>query len=181
MHRRSQRSTSSFAVAGLFSRSLHLLRRSQRSIAALTQELQSISRRIGSESSETVLASLISRANLLTALLVQQRQDLLSLRTPPDVGGLLQPAVALGRVGPDYPRNASLALMLGLALGVAQAAIRGRLDDKLRSVEEAEPYLRSSALALIPSLPGLERRRSTTVRLPRASPPRSPRPSFHCA
>ena len=55
----------------------------QRSIAALTQELQSISRRIGSESSNTVLASLISRANLLTALLVQQRQDLLSLRTPP--------------------------------------------------------------------------------------------------
>ena len=52
--------------------------------------------------------------------------------------------------------------MLGLALGVAQAAIRGRLDDKLRSVEEVAPYLRSPALALIPSLPGLERRRSTT-------------------
>jgi polysaccharide biosynthesis transport protein len=52
-------------------------------------------------------------------------------------------------------------LLLGLALGVAQAGLRGRLDDKLHSVEEAEPYLRSSALALIPSLQGLERKRAT--------------------
>jgi len=62
-----------------------------------------------------------------------------------------------------------LALMLGLALGVAQAGLRGRLDDKLHSVEEAEPYLRSSALALIPSLPGLERKRATPTVSPSAS------------
>ena len=133
----------------------------QTEIAALTEELQRIDRRIGSAASETVLASLISRANLLTALLVQRRQELLSLQTPPDVGELLQPAAVLGRVGSSYPRNVAVALMLGLALGVAQAGLRGRLDDRLHSVEEAEPYLRSSALALIPSLPGLERKRST--------------------
>ena len=133
----------------------------QTEIAALTQELQRIDRRIGSVASETVLTSLISRADLLTGLLVQRRQELLSLQTSPDVGEFLQPAVVLGRAGPNYPRDASLALMLGLALGVAQAGLRGRLDDKLHSVEEAEPYLRSSALALIPSLSGLERKRAT--------------------
>jgi capsular exopolysaccharide synthesis family protein len=133
----------------------------QTEIAALTEEQQRIDRRIGSVASETVLASLISRANLLTGLLVQRRLELLSLQTPPDVGELLQPAVVLGRVGPSYPLNVALALMLGLALGVAQAGLRGRLDDRLHSVEEAEPYLRSSALALIPSLPGLERKRAT--------------------
>ena len=137
-------------------------RQIQTEIAALTEELQRIDRRIGSAASETVLASLISRANLLTALLVQRRQELLSLQTPPDVGELFQPAAVLGRVGSSYPRNVSLALMLGLALGIAQAGLRGRLDDKLRSVEEAERYLRSSALALIPSFPGLEGKRSTT-------------------
>ena len=130
-------------------------------IAALTQELQRIDQRVGSVASETVLASLISRANLLTGLLVQRRLELLSLQTPPDVGELLQPAAVLGRVGPSYPLNVALALMFGLALGVAQAGLRGRLDDRLHSVEEAEPYLRSSALALIPSLPGLEQKRST--------------------
>ena len=54
-----------------------------------------------------------------------------------------------------------MALLLGLTLGVAQAGLRGRLDDRLRSIEEAEPYLRSSALALIPSIPGLDQRGST--------------------
>jgi succinoglycan biosynthesis transport protein ExoP len=147
----------SFRRSGAIQAQLASAQETQRSIATLTQELESINRRVGSLSNETALASLISRANLLTALLVQRRQDLLSLRTPPDVGGLLQPAVALGRTGPNYLRNASVALMLGLALGLAQAGFRGRLDDKLRSVEEAEPYLRSSALALIPSLQGLER------------------------
>jgi len=140
----------------------------QTEIAALTEELERIDRRIGSVASETVVTSLISRANLLTGLLVQRRQELLSLQTPPDVGELFQPAVVLGRAGPSYPRNASLALMLGFALGVAQAGLRGRLDDKLRSVEEAEPYLRSSALALIPSLPPLDRKRSTTTVSPSA-------------
>jgi capsular exopolysaccharide synthesis family protein len=135
----------------------------QTEIAELTEELQRIDRRIGSVASETVLTSLISRANLLTGLLVQGRQELISLRTPPDVGELLQAAAVLGRVGPSYSRNVPLALMLGLALGVAQAGLRGRVDDKLHSVEEAEPYLRSSALALIPSLPGLEQKRSTST------------------
>ena len=124
--------------------------------------------------------SLISRADLLTGLLVQQRQELLSLQAAPDVAEVFQPAVALGRVGPSYARNAVVALLLGLALGVAQAGVRGRLDDRLRSIEEAEPYLRSSALALIPSLPGLDGRRSTTGSLPR-SQLRSPMRSFHYA
>ena len=139
---------------------LESARETQDRIAVLSAELERIGARIRSESSETVLTSLISRANLLIGFLVQQRQELQSLQTPPDVADVFQPAVALGRVGPSYSRNAVLAFVLGLTVGVAQAAVRGRLDDRLRSVEEAEPYLRSSALALVPSIPGLGQRES---------------------
>jgi len=139
---------------------LESVRETQDRIAALSAELERMDKRIRVESNETVVTSLISRVALLTSLLVRERQELRSFQTQPDVAEVFQPAVSLGRVGPSYPRNALLALLLGLTLGVAQAAVRGRLDDKLRSVEEAEPYLRSSALALIPSIRGLDRRRS---------------------
>jgi capsular exopolysaccharide synthesis family protein len=131
-------------------------------ITALAAELNRLGQRIRSESDDTVLTSLISRADTLTGLLVQERQQLGSLETTPDVGELFQPAVAFGRVGPSYSRNAVLALLLGLALGVAQAGLRGRLEDRLYSVEEAEAYLRSRALALIPSLPGIHQRQPTS-------------------
>ncbi len=130
-------------------------------IADLTAELRRVDRRIDDASNEVAVESLVSRADLLTGLLVQQKQGLVALQAVPDVAELFQPAVVLGRVVPSYARNAVVALLLGLALGVAQAGLRGRLDDRLRSISEAEPYLRSSALALIPSLPGPDKRRST--------------------
>jgi uncharacterized protein involved in exopolysaccharide biosynthesis len=82
--------------------------------------------------SEVVITSLLSRANILTGLLAQERAQLLALQSPPDVGGLIQPAVALGRVGPSHARNVLLGLMLGLT-GRRTSALRGRLDDRLRS------------------------------------------------
>ena len=153
-------------LRGALQARLESTRETQDRIAALSAELARIGERIRVESNETVLTSLISRADLLTGFLVQQRQELRSLQTPPDVAEVFQPAVALGRAGPSYSRNALLALLLGLTVGVAQAAVRGRLDDRLRSIEEAEPYLRSSALALIPSIRRLDRGQSGLSQIP---------------
>jgi Mrp family chromosome partitioning ATPase len=137
-------------------------------IADLAEELRRVDRRIDDASNEVAVESLVSRADLLTGLLVQQKQGLVALQAAPHVAELFQPAVVLGRVVPSYARNAVVALLLGLALGVAQAGLRGRLDDRLRSISEAEPYLRSSALALIPSLPELDKKgskRGSTIAL----------------
>ena len=152
-------------------------------IADLTEELRRVDRRIDDASNEVAVESLVSRADLLTGLLVQQKQGLVALQAAPHVAELFQPAVVLGRVVPSYARNAVVALLLGLALGVAQAGLRGRLDDRLRSISEAEPYLRSSALALIPSLPGLDKKGSRGVHDRIIGRPgfEPPTPSFHYA
>jgi Mrp family chromosome partitioning ATPase len=136
-------------------------REAQAKIDALTERLRGIERRLGRRSPEGIQLSLVSRANLLTSLLVQERDGLVALQTPPDVGELIQRAALVGRVAPNHPRNILLGFMLGLALGVAQAGWRGRLDDKVRSVEEAESYLHSTTLGLIPSFRRLEQWEST--------------------
>jgi capsular exopolysaccharide synthesis family protein len=90
------------------------------------------------------------RADILADVLVQKQIELLALQTPRDLGELFQPGILLGRVGPNHARDVFLGLLIGLALGIAQAGVRGGLDDGIHSVEESESLLGIPALAFIP-------------------------------
>jgi receptor protein-tyrosine kinase len=59
---------------------------------------------------------------------------------------------------PDHLLNAALALFVGLALGVALAFLRERLDDRLHGREDLEARTGAPVLAVIPKVPGWRRR-----------------------
>src|SRR5262249_16584345 len=65
-----------------------------------------------------------------------------------------------GPVGPDRKRGVMLAFMLSLGLGVGLALFLEYLDDTVRSTEEVERLLHLPALAVIPAIATVSRRRT---------------------
>jgi exopolysaccharide transport family protein len=91
-------------------------------------------------------------------------------------------------VKPRVLLNLSLALILGLALGVGAAFMQEHLDNTLKSTEDVERFLHMPALALIPSVESLNghpRRvyglyeRGLALTMGKNSPKRATRPAWH--
>jgi Mrp family chromosome partitioning ATPase len=123
-------------------------------IGLLESELRVIERQLSTaDEFDPELPFLLSRASSVSEQLAQRRLDLLRLQHPQDVGKVIQPATILGQVFPTPARSALLGTLLGMSLGIAQATLRGRVDNRLRSIGDAERLVGSSALALVPSLP----------------------------
>ena len=64
-------------------------------------------------------------------------------------------------VSPKVPLNLGLAAILGLALGVCAAFFQEHLDQTIQNAKDVDRYLRVPALAFIPSLESLRRRKGS--------------------
>jgi capsular exopolysaccharide synthesis family protein len=74
---------------------------------------------------------------------------------------------------PDWVRNIALALFAGLALGLTIAFVRERLDDRMTGRADFEDVAGAPVLAVIPSIQGWRRKKSTrlvTVEAPKSPP-----------
>jgi succinoglycan biosynthesis transport protein ExoP len=163
-----QRRASAFAEAYLqFRRDsvsetvLRSVENAQDQIALLTADFETINRQLrGLSEDDPNRGILETRANLLSAQIVQLQLELISLRDEISVGRIIQPAALPSLpVSPNHAVNGAFGLVAGLALGIGLAFLRDRLSERLRSSEEAEAYLEAPVLAAIPRVPSWRRRR----------------------
>jgi capsular exopolysaccharide synthesis family protein len=64
---------------------------------------------------------------------------------------------------PDWVRNLTLALLLGLALGVGVAFVRERLDDRMTGRADFETHLGAPVLSIVPAVKGWKKRNATLL------------------
>jgi capsular exopolysaccharide synthesis family protein len=133
-------------------------------IDLLDDQLTLINRRIDASDSISEKETLETQASLLAGLIVQTQVSQLTLPQQPTVGRIVQPAVVPeSPVSPNHPRSAAMGLMVGLALGVAQATLRGRVDDRVHSVEELEALVRTTVPGTIPPVSGWRRSKKSPI------------------
>ena len=136
----------------------------QEEINTLKKERDKINQQIAASDSQAERSTLQSQAALLAGLIVEKQVSQLTLPDDPRVGRVLQQAgVPESPISPNHTRAVALGLFLGLALGVAQAAVRGRLDDRFHTQEEIEMYLGAAILATIPAIPAWRRKKAETI------------------
>jgi len=97
---------------------------------------------------------------LLDSLLQRSKENDVVLAGRPNNISIVDYAIV-----PDYPvgparmRSVMLAFVLALALGVGLALFLEYLDDTIHSTDDVEKFLRLPALAVIPAMGGVSRRR----------------------
>jgi polysaccharide biosynthesis transport protein len=124
-------------------------------IAQLDQELDDLQAQILA-ADEDVRTTLQIRFNSLFSQrsFLEQRLNELILPENLQVGRVLQSAfLPTSPSSPDHSRTARFALVAGLALGLVQAFVRDRLDDRVRTRSGFETDLAAPVLAVIPARP----------------------------
>jgi capsular exopolysaccharide synthesis family protein len=124
---------------------------------AATRQLDDLSRQLeqADRSGDLALASNLEtqRSILISRLGVLQQQvdDLQARRTTiRDAGEVIEPAnLPSSPASPNLAKNALAALFLGLALGVALAFLRERLDDRFRDRADLERAVGAPVLATV--------------------------------
>ena len=115
-------------------------------------------------------ASLLYRIGTLVQQYAALSPDAVITQT---AGEVLQPAATPSSpVSPDLPRTAVLAVIAGLALGIAFALLRERLDDRVKGRDELEHRLGAPVVAAIPRVGGW--RNGKDSRLVMVTDPKSP-------
>jgi capsular exopolysaccharide synthesis family protein len=146
-------------------------------LQTLNRQLSRIQTRISeAEAGSPQITDLQTRANRLSGQIGVLEQEIADL-TPADslrVGQLVEPAsLPSSPAHPDYARNAVLAVMLGLVLGIAVAFLRERLDDSLRGRHDLERNIRAPVLSIIPRISAWKRDQDAplvTIDDPRSPP-----------
>ena len=125
----------------------------QQKSETVTQNEAAINYRILQQEIET-------NKGLLDSLLQRSKENDVVLAGRPNNISIVDYAVV-----PDYPvgparmRSVMLAFVLALALGVGLALFLEYLDDTIHSTDDVEKFLRLPALAVIPAMGGVSRRR----------------------
>ena len=108
--------------------------------------------------------ALESQASLLAGLIVQTQVSQVSFAREPIVGSVVQPAIfPRSPVSPNHVRSGALGLLVGLALGVGQALLRGRLDARVHSLEELESLVRTTVLGHVPPVSEWKRNKESPL------------------
>jgi capsular exopolysaccharide synthesis family protein len=102
------------------------------------------------ETNKTLLDGLLQRA---------KENDVLVAGTPNNIHVVDYAPVPKGPVGPRRLQGVALAMLLSLVFGIGLARYLEYLDDTVRSSEDVEKLLRMPALAVIPAIGSLTRRR----------------------
>ncbi|HEY0546088.1 MAG TPA: polysaccharide biosynthesis tyrosine autokinase [Pyrinomonadaceae bacterium] len=97
---------------------------------------------------------------LLDALLQREKEnDVVLAGTPNNIHIVDYSPMPQGPVGPRRMQSLALAMLISLVFGVALARYLDYLDDSVNSAEDVEKILRLPALAVIPAIGSLSRRR----------------------
>ncbi len=97
---------------------------------------------------------------LLDALLQRDKEnDVILAGTPNNIHVVDYSPVPKGPVGPRRMQSVALAMLIALVFGIALARYLDYLDDSVNSAEEVEKTLRLPALAVIPAIGSLSRRK----------------------
>jgi capsular exopolysaccharide synthesis family protein len=119
------------------------------------QELQEQMDAAQEDQDESLVRTLEVQRNIVVTRLgtLQEELDALQPTATDRSGGaqMIEPAVLPSTPSsPDYVRNALLALVAGLGLGVMMAFVRERLDDRFRGKSDVEEALGTQVLAAVP-------------------------------
>ncbi|MGH2787985.1 MAG: polysaccharide biosynthesis tyrosine autokinase [Actinomycetota bacterium] len=127
----------------------------------LNNRLDDINEQMEQTTDETERAALEASANSLIGQIALLQQELADL-SPPDnlrVGRILGRAdLPSSPVSPNYMRNVLLALVMGVALGIALAFLREHLDDSIRGRDDIEVITGAPVLAGVPRIAGWKKR-----------------------
>jgi len=119
----------------------------------LTQNEAAVNYRIIQQEIET-------NKSLLDGLLQRSKEnDVMVAGTPNNIHIVDYAPVPKGPVGPRRLQGIALALLLSFVFGIVLARYLEYLDDAIHTSEDVEKLLRLPALAVIPSMGGLTRRR----------------------
>jgi non-specific protein-tyrosine kinase len=125
-------------------------------ITDLQDQISKLTGQINATKDQVLRDSLQTRRDTLIVQLGVLNQRLLDLQANSSVSEsgaaqIIQTADVPGSpISPNPVRNGVLALMVGIALGVGFAFLRERLDDRLKTVHEAERRLGVPVLAAVP-------------------------------
>lgn len=108
----------------------------------------------------------LTNKTLLDGLLQRAKEnDVVLAGTPNNIHVLDYSPVPKGPVGPRRMQGVALALVLSIVFGVALARYLDYLDDSIHSAEDVEKMLHLPALAVIPAIGSLKRRRLISTNL----------------
>jgi Mrp family chromosome partitioning ATPase/capsular polysaccharide biosynthesis protein len=122
-------------------------------IAALQQQVQAFSGR-------TDPSSLAAATDLRTQI-AQATAELHTLN--PELSVLTPASIPSGPDSPHPTRDAAIGLLAGLVLGVMLAALRDRLDRRIRGIDEIETIYHAPVLGLVPFIKRRTARAHTVV------------------
>ena len=140
-------------------------------IDELAAQIADIDARAATAASQTGLQS---ERDVLTSQIAVLRSQLAPLSSViVDPGDVIQTAnLPSAAASPNHLVNSTLALFVGLVLGMALAFLRERLDDRLEGREDLEARAGAPVLAIIPKVPGW--RKKSKAQLVTLDQPKSP-------
>ncbi|HEY3209194.1 MAG TPA: polysaccharide biosynthesis tyrosine autokinase [Actinomycetota bacterium] len=149
----------------------------QRRIDGIQESLSSLNQKIQETKDPSSRATLQAQRDALVASLGVLQERLLDVQSNASVaqGGaqIVQRAdQPRSPVSPNKRRDAALALLAGLALGIGLAFLRERLDDRVKTRQEIERRLGAPVIAVVPRIGTW--RRNDAPQLVMRSNPKSP-------
>lgn len=126
----------------------------QNQITSVTNKINNLQQQIDIEPNATARQELINQQDAQIGrlgVLQQNLADTGASRTVQAGGQIVQSAFLPSSPSNAGPiRNGTLALIVGLSIGIGVAFLRERLDDRLRGREDLENYLGAPVLAVVP-------------------------------
>lgn len=126
-------------------------------VAELNAQIDDVQRRLSATANPSEQTALQIRFNSLFTqrTFLEQKENELILPEKLQVGRVIRPAALPGSPSsPDHARTATFALFLALSIGVAQAFVRDRLDERPRGREDLAAAAGVPVLAVIPRVRG---------------------------
>ncbi len=132
----------------------------RREIGSLQSQLRGLGQRLASTSAPADRQQIQNQIDLLNGQIALLQSQLAQLSSPSvDPGEIVAPAnLPTAPASPNTLRDGLVGFIMGLALGVAVAFLRERVDDQIGTREELEAVIGAPTLAVVPRVPGWRKR-----------------------